>query len=319
MSTAAASPSASPSVKPGEPPARSSRLASVEFLRILACFGIVWFHHAGSRPVNLGNPGVSLFLMISIAFLGLDLRRAGTKNLSRRAGRLALIWVAWSAMYAAFNVAKALVAKRSVGEYFDAWMALTGPSIHLWFIVFLLLATILAGLAWPLVRTLHSRGLPLLILAGASIPICALVFESVSTYPLPQWAIGVPSVFFGILLGNQIEGPAWSFRARSVWVGTMVCGAGVTLLLNLDASVPFATLLGGTVLAIGWSMPIPFADAVRHLASLTLGIYLMHIGVGTVLRAYGPELPALMHVAVVFALCAALTAAWKRSPLRVLV
>ncbi|QDV27316.1 acyltransferase family protein [Aureliella helgolandensis] len=247
---------------------------SVEILRLLAAWGIVWFH-AGNTGRSIGYAGLPLFCVIMIA-LATNANSKG-KTLAtvvwRRAERLLVPWVIWSLLYAIAKVAEALVEHTAISHEFSWWMLSTGPSLHLWFLPFAFFSTSAAYLLvqalgrrsgrvlfWALVLTLPSLGY-----LSASI-----VSQGDLSIPFLQWCFAFPSVMLGMIVG--IRGKRFD---NAIIVGAILATALLAFMGGfLSWSIPFA--IGGLAAMIGWVFPLPAGNSVRFLGELALPIYLIH-------------------------------------------
>lgn len=279
-------------------PMTQGRNGSIDLLRLVAALGIVDFH-LGGRLAAIGYAGLPVFA----ALMGYNaIRRTGTEKgrqaLVAQARQLALLWLVWSAIYGALKVAEVVAARHSPADEFAAWMLLTGPAIHLWFLPFAALT--LLGLRhagrWltPGSEAGFVRGAGLA--AAVSLAAFGLSAQPGLPIPLPQWLYVAPALAFGLLLALAGD----DRRRQAIWLVSvaatvLLCsrfgppGAAFTLLLALSA-------IG---LAMALRLPqTPVSDLARRLS---MAIYLLHpMMVAVLLRlthwpsGSAPMLPAVL-------------------------
>lgn len=249
------------------------RRHSVDFLRFIAAFGIVWAHMLTPDPsATVGYASLALFLMLvpylSILHIERKTERPGRFRGLVRIRRIALPWIFWSIVF------KALIAlqMRDPAQFFQLneprWL-LIGPTIHLWFLPFILLAT---AIFVPLSRRIDTAR-TLWVACG-----CAVVISIASLYfhdsgralePFAQWAFSLPPFLYGLLAayGEKLDAP-WppALFLISVTVGFWILGSGFW--------PPFFLLaLAALHLALTFEVRNPLFV---KLGSLAFGIYLIH-------------------------------------------
>ena len=126
------------------------RQASLELVRLIACLGIVWFH-CGAPGASVGYGGLPALIMLSVALATVPGKpRPPMVTVRKQAVRLLLPWVFWCAIYGIWRVMSAIALRHPISTEFRAWMLLTGPAIHLWYLPFAFCFTCT-------VRLLHKR------------------------------------------------------------------------------------------------------------------------------------------------------------------
>jgi surface polysaccharide O-acyltransferase-like enzyme len=127
----------------------------VDYCRLVAAFGIVWFH-TEAPGYRVAYTGLPFFLVL----LALPSRM----SLADRARRLLLPLLIWSVVYALFRAWNAAEQGQALFGWWKPWMPLVGTSIHLWFLPFAFLVALVAPPlplqrphAIPLAPRLHRR------------------------------------------------------------------------------------------------------------------------------------------------------------------
>jgi len=289
---------------------------SFEYLRVLAAFGVVWFHTGTQQFHWLGASGLYVFFMISLLFFA---RSSTDKPLTRftadKMRRLLAPWLFWSSVYLLVGLYRFW---RHGKPFFEPWMLGTGFCLHLWYLPFLfcaLVALYWLRRSWPFfdtpsgVAVLSVVGLAALAANGALRP---------PTLPFCQWMAGFPIVLLGFAFGRTTLVP----DARRRRVAGSVLVAGILAVCALRFRIPAwhteddqMVLYGVLAFLALRSLPLPETAAVRVLSPLTLGIYLMHPLVRDILgKAFGEENSPL-RVVMVFTACALAAYVLRKVPL----
>ncbi|MEM1415197.1 MAG: acyltransferase family protein, partial [Myxococcota bacterium] len=123
--------------------ARRVHLEGWDRLRVLAAIDTVGLHVNGSHP--LFGFGLPLFLILAVA-LGVSKRapRPTRRFLGRRVDRILLPWFFWSLALLPLCALRETIYGRPAFAWLEPEMLLYGPSIHLWFLPFILVAGLAA-------------------------------------------------------------------------------------------------------------------------------------------------------------------------------
>lgn len=246
--------------------------ATVDFARLIAAFGIVLFHsHAPGAAI--GYAGLPFFLILLAPF-GLSQRTPDPSSLSRharaRAERLLLPWVGWSLIYGGVKLAEVFLARKPLSSEFAFWMLATGPALHLWFLPFAFLASIVTWFIAALSRKtgLQSFAVPVAIAAtgAAALLVYGLPYQSYPP-PLTQYIFALPSFFLGI---------AFAFQRNTRW--SVLCMALLSLAI-WRMGFPgggLQLLIAGWVVLLCFSVFSPATRLSARAASLSLSVYLLH-------------------------------------------
>lgn len=236
------------SVGSGKRVVTEGRNGLIDYGRLLAAFGIVWF--------NSQAPGDRI-AYIALPFFLVLLALPSTSSLGARAKRLLVPFLVWSMVFAMLNTALTL---KTNAPPFDWWrwsMLLSGTWTHLWFLPFAFLVAVVA----PWFR--H----PLASLGGAVLTAALMSLHgSPEQVPFGQWTFGVIPVLVGIAYYS------WGWRLA---VTTLLLSS---LILFLGPSSPDnITILVGTAIALmflaNYMPPTVVSD---WCARISFWVYLAH-------------------------------------------
>ncbi|MBQ0929403.1 acyltransferase family protein [Ideonella alba] len=267
-----------------------ARRQDIEAVRVLAAFGIVWFH-AHAPQLALGYAGLVVFLVLSV-WLSAGSRQ-GWAAVRQRARRLLVPWVLWFVVYGWYVHTLHL----PVVDTRHGLLAgvLAGSNIHLWYLPFMFGLLLVVD---ALRRVLPARGLALAagLLATAlalGIPLWRPLTLG-TFYPLRQWADAALPVSYGLML---LGVGALTPRQRAAALAGPVLAAALVAPLE---SFGLTCAIGLGVCAwLAWRpAPAPGGWSVQGLSDLCMGIYLVHILVLEALLLRTPLRGALLAVAV---------------------
>jgi len=175
------------------------RNQTVEALRVVAAFAIVWYH-SKAPGMEVAYSGLSFFIILSVSLV----MRNGTPKQGRLFEQLILPWVIWYAVYAAINVAMG----KPVIPTNNGLLAgvLASSSIHLWYLPFIWLVLTLSG---ALARGRQQEEVQSFLFVAAAVAstvsiltIPFWVAPSVAAgYPWAQYAQAITPVLLAIMLG----------------------------------------------------------------------------------------------------------------------
>lgn len=288
---------------------------SVDLARFVAAFGIVW-DHARAPYADIGYTALALFLVLtSYLAVGSFERSDGRGFWLSRAQRIALPWLFWCAFYwAVFNV----VSDEPFHLLTDPWTLLIGPSIHLWFLPFVMI--FLVTIPWvsrfidrparmyAAAALLVIVSVPLGLLHAQLAPAAWFINPGVFPQPLPQWFFSLPLFWFGAIL-------AAGKRMGLVW--PVVAAAALVSAVLYSRSPEFASvqmILVAVIFEIVWRINIK-GSWPTWLAGFAFGIYLLHPATMLVaFKLFSDTVDRSFAALFAFALAWALTAALQRVP-----
>ena len=266
----------------------------IERLRVVMMFEIIAFHMFGSLPL-LDGLGLTTFLTLSIAFSVASAEKHGLRTVAiRKLHRIGVPWLFWWGVYAAFFTLLAMHRREPVGDVFKPLMVLYGPSLHLWFCPFI----ILAGMAAAGFHRWY-RGNTSFLKVGLTLSIalvCLAVMSSEALIghhnfrdlpePFWQWYFSGPSLPLGLATGQILllsrKNPRWmdAFALIVALIGgTSVAFLGVEHLFR-------RYMVSLAVIAVAFAIGRRFTagDRLTSFASpMMLGVYMVHVIFGYLL------------------------------------
>lgn len=266
--------------------AGSQRDGMVDALRWIGSIGIVVFH-IGMYGGWIGYAALPMFVTFLVLF-GCD------RPIAERATRLMIPWVGWSVLYGLVKLGDAITAGIPLREKFHLWMVLTGPSLHLWFlpfcVLFLALAKRLNGWSLAVVGTVVSVG--------------ALWISNTFVLPIPlaQWSFALPAAFLGLYLARS----PWPARVAAFHALTWA----IAWALGWAVAAPQLAIASACIALVQIMPLIPESTVTRWMASMSLGVYLVHPLFFSVLSRLDYDGVALLSLVII--LSHAATMAIKR-------
>ena len=305
----------------GTDTAGERRVWSLEYLRVAAAFAVVWFHHVAVPFRWIGPAGLAVFLLISFSLLAraaTDLSPAAFA--ATRARRILLPWLFWSAVYLALGLLREW---HSGVPQIQPWMLATGFSLHLWYLSYLFVFSVLVyTVRWCFPAADGFVGAGLCALLGLLLFLANGVLLS-GAVPYDQWLSALPTTLLGCVLGRIAL--VHSTAKRRALVAALLAGAAVVSFLRLvvpgrQGFDAFQVLFGLAAFCVVGGLPLPPVAAVRVLAPLTLGIYVVHPLVMEVVVRMPGGLSAPFRAVLVFFASALLVYGLRRiGPMRGLV
>ncbi|WP_380781207.1 acyltransferase family protein [Sphingomonas sp. R86520] len=271
---------------------RSDRNQWIETLRVIAAFGIVWFH-AAAPGYSIAYAGLVVFLVLSSYFE--TLRTTNSISAGALLFRLGVPWLFWMVVFGAFRIARHL-------PLFPTELGLVsgllyGTKAHLWFMPYLLASTLALRVLrrtriWSMLPVI-AFGLSLVALATVS------VWRPGSLSAGPPWAQyaqALTPTLFGIIL---IRG-----RGMARWMTAVIITAmlGIALLPFSGVGIPYFIGCGAVMAALIAQAWRPLRTTIpSRISTLLLGVYLIHPAILMVTRPLTTRF-ALAGVTVTFLL-----------------
>lgn len=290
---------------------------SVDLARFIAAFGIVW-DHARAPYADIGYLALALFLVLtSFLAIGSFERSDGRSFWFSRASRIAVPWLFWCAV---FRVVDEVVTDTPGPQPLlsDPWTLLIGPSIHLWFLPFVMVALITIPALSRSIQSPRALFVACVGLVGVSLPLGLLHaevapvawFANVAPFPqpLPQWFYSLPLFLFGALLAVAKRlGASW----MPVAAAAAVSGA---LYWRAPEFASVQMILVALVFEAVWRVNIT-GTWPTWLAGFAFGIYLMHPAFMLVaFKLFGTDVDRSFGALFTFAAAWVATAILQRLP-----
>lgn len=292
---------------------------SLDLARFVACFGIVW-DHARAPYADIGYLALALFLVLT-SFLAIgsfersDARQDAQNFWLSRARRIALPWLFWCLVY---RVIFEIVSDDPFVVLSDPMTLFIGPSIHLWFLPFVILMLPLVPILSVGVQSPRDLFLACGILVIVALPLgwlhaqvgLAGWFVDVGLYhqPFPQWFFSLPLFAYGAIaaVAHRLGRPGIALVAAALVSGLLF------LLKPEFASVQM--LLVALLFEALWRWNLKGTWATT-LATAAFGIYLLHPAAMLVaFKVFGPGVDRSFAALFAFGLCWALTLMAQRLP-----
>ena len=254
------------------------RSAGIEWLRVLACAGIVAFH-TDMPGAHFACNTLPAFAMVTIALAaGSSARRPWTEFAVGRTYRLLIPWVLWSTIYGSIQTAHALGHGLPPLSWATPWTLMAGASFQLWFLPFAWTASLLCG---AVVRMLPAgpgasacaawTGLGVASLFGAGY----CLSRAPPHPPLEQWVFALPSIPLGMALATLERGRRGIMRGCGLLVAVLGACIGLQLAGGpQDLNMSYAEDIVACVAAA--LAPWPAAGRTMAWSELSFGIYLSH-------------------------------------------
>ncbi|WP_197534757.1 acyltransferase family protein [Symmachiella dynata] len=235
---------------------------NVDVARLLASVAIVVFHTPQAPMKTLTISGLAYFILLLSFFPGEN--RAKPLDLKKRATRLLVPWLVWCLFYGVVRLAS------GPPIHFQLNSLLIGPTIHLWFLPFALLGSVICSCYLRATARL-SVGAQFALLIPCVLLSQAMLFIPGGNFvaPFGQWLYSFPLIFLGLGIGLA---ESMTARAHGIAVAVVV----LLCLFSWIVVGEVSHFIGGiaVLLALPWKQKdLP---RLRWLAGLSMGIYLLH-------------------------------------------
>lgn len=298
------------------------RIANIERLRILAIFGIIWFHTGGTLGRSVGYAGLPVFIMI---FCALAVRKPMPDEFmffaKKKARRLLKPWLFWSILYIVFKILKQLLLGGSLSESFASFNFFVGPRTHLWYLPFAFVCGLIVNLLHHYTVRVSSIITVLLssVISILCLFLCSVVMSSTHLpVPVPQWLFGLPGMPLGFAIG-QIAFSLQGRLRKELCLAIVLATESVCLLLFCLGYTFLIVPYGIAVVLVCIALLSRGRSEARLLkfSSLAYGIYLVHPLVGSVLYVIGIwSFNPMLMVCVIFLVSSATILIMQKTPLR---
>lgn len=295
---------------------------NIELLRVVAAFGIIWFHTEAAYGRRFGYVGLPLFLLIFIS-LSVARRRVHVFKdfLVKRIRRLLIPWLFWSVIFSGLKLVNTIRLGQLSLDHIDARYLLIGSHIHLWYLPFAFMLSMIVYILNQAMRKLHNYVVisVSIIVGGLLLFICSCVMSKLELpAPFAQWIFGLPALPLGFSIGRACSLSdsrlKHLFLIVTVIVSLIVCLLLRTLgyqYLIIQYSIAIVLICGG------YLYPSNRSQLILRMGSLTYGIYLIHPLVDVLLRKLSVlEYHFWFEITLTFVISLAATAVIKRTVLK---
>jgi peptidoglycan/LPS O-acetylase OafA/YrhL len=248
---------------PGPGSTETPYFYSLELLRFICAFSIVW-GHLGAPYGEFAYAGLDTFILLSVVLSTRSAMRHSLGDFMRRRLRRILIpWLIWCGLYLALRAVAHGPA--SVFQITDPLLLLIGPEIHLWFLPFLLVTS---PIGYYAVHLPHGRRFGA-IFTLLAVPICVFAYHLERHFALPepflQWSFALPALLYAVC------------RASGRSLGPILILSGVFLgTFLLDEALPaYFLLFAAAVFEVFVRLP-GIGRWAKTLGDAALPIYLVH-------------------------------------------
>jgi peptidoglycan/LPS O-acetylase OafA/YrhL len=280
----------------------------IDLARFIAAFAVVAAHVFAAENGWIGHLAVAAFLILAALLAVQSLQRAGeVYDWARRAPRILVPWLFWCAVYKIVLV-KVTDGPEKFALLTDPWSLLVGPFIHLWFLPFVLVASLCVQPVGRRVQSVRDIMLGSAVLAVLGVAAFWVSDTAGFPMPLPQWISSLPSFGYGLLAGFAVAfgGAVWPMLAM---VG--LCGVSFALLGELWVLQP---LIAAVLIWGAWRLPVQ-GRVLPHLGQVAFGIYLTHpFFLLVCFKLFGAEINAWLALVLTFGMAWGATVLLRATP-----
>ncbi|WP_225028179.1 acyltransferase family protein [Xinfangfangia pollutisoli] len=263
---------------PAAPPAQKPKdyRRAIDLLRFVAAAGIVLDHTLAWAVV--GYTALGLFLILTSYFgVGSYLRSGGERFWSSRARRIAVPWLFWCAVY---RLIWEVISDAPFQLLSNPFTLLIGPSIHLWFLPFAMLALVFIPTIARDVATVTQLRAASVVLAFMAVTLGLIHARAglegwlipnggTIPQPVPQWAYSLPFYIWGALASV-------GHRLKASWIPLLWAAIGSVILTLIEPGLAsYQLILCAVIFEAVWRAP-QLGIWATQLAGYAFGIYLMH-------------------------------------------
>lgn len=259
------------------------RVNSIDWLRILAASGVVWFHTELAPHRQIGYAGLPIFLLI---FFSLITRQDSADPTScflrRRYKRILRPWLFWSAVYGACRLTKAMY----IMDLKELWgmlsleTLLAGTSIHLWYLPYAFVSGFFVYEVNRRTAKLNHTAVVLAatIIGALTLAVCEIHMANLKLMnPFGQWRFGLATIPLGFAVGRALAVPTRGLQKTLLAAITLIILIECLILRSLGFEtmvIPYGIATAFVCIAYCWEIRNSIFTAA--LAPLTFGVYLIH-------------------------------------------
>ncbi|MEN6373599.1 MAG: acyltransferase family protein [Smithella sp.] len=257
----------------------NSRNYTLEILRIISCFCIVFDHgNDADWAQKIGDISLIIFVLISSLFLSPE--KNYSSFFSKRVTRLLIPWLFWFIVYGLLHVVNGKSFLFITGNTLSA--ILNGTRMHLWYLPFVFIISTTMVFYYNFVvqsSILKKYNLNFFISSSVVFLISMPLWRPWSLdlgAPWGSWFLAFPAVFTGAAIAqlNDLSSDKWKiilYVLMMILISTWLSLSGQWL------GVPylFAILLFVSAVYLRFDIT-RYSNIIINLSSYTFGIYLIH-------------------------------------------
>ncbi len=239
----------------------------VELIRILSCFGIVWFHSMVSGH-DVAYSGLVVFLILTAYFAMVS---SQPKKLSERLSRLLVPYLIWFIIFILFNIVRGEDAFTS--DYNWISIALTSPAIHLWYLPFAFICLVSIDFIKKYISS-ETMGIFSVVMGCMLLLSSPIWREWKVNPPLSQYLHALPAIFFGVFFGSFSLS---SSKIKNILITFMAISNAIVLTFGLQGiSITYPIGILSSIILLRRKSLLPDNEFIIKFAKLNFGIYLVH-------------------------------------------
>ena len=306
-----------------------SRIANIEWLRILAIYGIVWFHTDNLPGRSIGYAGLPIFLLL---FYALSSRKPKPESFvvfaKKKASRLLKPWIFWIVVYTVCILIKRTLDGSSHSKIFSGYIFLAGPKIHLWYMPFAFLSGLLVNLLQRFTQKISPKALVFFgaLIGGVLLLFCSMLMTSITIMPIkwntpiPQWIFALPAIPLGFSIGRAYSGFHSQDKKRPLlylWIVLVV--EAVCLIMfcfnYIQMIIPYSIAI--LLVCVAFLSKSQCGKTLLKFSSLAFGIYLIHPLIASLLDVIGlNSIHSVVFATMLFFISALIVMLFQKTPLR---
>ena len=237
---------------------------TIEMLRIVSAFGIVWFHSTGLY-IDYAGAGLVAFAVMSGYFEG-GQNISRTKPISALAKQFLIPWLIWFVFFAIINIAR----RQPLIPLDDGLISgiLTGPSYHLWYLPLIFILSVVTNFAKRHMaqNLFFAITLSCCIIMLTTSPVWITIASDIQS-PFSQYLHILAPLLAGLVLGlHRTYRMGFAAPASLIFLS-------LTSIKSPGVGLPYAIGLASVWAAS--SVNFQKID-IRNVSSCMLGVYLIH-------------------------------------------
>jgi surface polysaccharide O-acyltransferase-like enzyme len=256
-----------------------NRNYSLEILRIISCFFIVFDHgNDADWAQKIGDLSLIIFVLLSAYFLSPQKKYA--PFFSKRVIRLLIPWIFWFFIYGLLHIMNGKSFLPVTGDIFSA--VLNGTRMHLWYLPFIFIINVVLVFYYNVVEKssiLKKYNYILFILLSIAFLFSMPLWRPWSLelgVPWGGWFLALPAVFIGAVIANlkHLSSDYWKII---LYVLIMLMISTWLTLSDQWLGIPYLFSILLFVAAIFLKFDLANnREIIMKVSNCTFGVYLIH-------------------------------------------